>query len=209
MEERSEVRERILQAATKLFFDQGVAGTPLRAIAAAAGTSESGVLRFFRDKNDLAQTVMGQWWAQVNELIATALRTSLNRGDDPRTRLTEVVKAILEQAAVERPSTRFLVSHFNYSLSGPSRSGLQADDYQRLHPYHKYRSTIDGLCAEVVSGDPNLGRTGITQAGLCHLVLSLIYGITGGWYLSEQDPDVHGPPLPVEDALAILRKVIY
>ncbi|NLE11877.1 MAG: helix-turn-helix transcriptional regulator [Actinobacteria bacterium] len=209
MEEKSEVEERVLSAARQLFFDQGVARTPLRAIAAEANTSESGVLRFFRDKYDLAQAVMDLCWEGVNRHIAEALHESAKRADDPRVCLLEVVRTILHHSAIEQDSTRFLVSHFNYTLSGHSGKDVPMDNHHRLRPYQKYRATIDKLCADVVAHNPDLTQKSISQPGLCHLVLSLVYGVTGGWYLSEQDPIVHGPPLPIDDALAILHKVIY
>jgi AcrR family transcriptional regulator len=209
VEERSEVELRVLEAAKRLFVQQGVAKTPLRAVASEAGTSESGVLRFFRDKDDLARAVMDLCWLEVDGVIAEAVRASAERSADPRSWLLAVVRAILEHAASERQTVSFLVNHFHYTLSAGSAEDLSEGGQSRLGGYREYRRTIDELCGRISEYDPGLRAAGITQAGLCHLTLSLIYGITGGWYLSEQDPAVHGPAVSLEDAVSILRAVVY
>ena len=50
-------RNACMRAAKQLFFAKGFAGTPLRAIANEAGTSESGVLRLYHSKNGLLRAV--------------------------------------------------------------------------------------------------------------------------------------------------------
>jgi len=207
--ERPEVEQRVLRAAKKLFVAQGIAKTPLRTVASEAGTSESGILRFFKDKDDLACAVMDLCWVDINDHIAAALRAGSERRDDPRFQLMEVVRAILEHAASDRRQMSFLISHFHYTLSGGSDEAATEIDHSRFTGYSEYRQTIDELCARIAAYDPSLLEAGITQAGLCHLTLALVYGVTGGWYLSERDPVIHGPGLPMEDALSVLRNVVY
>jgi AcrR family transcriptional regulator len=209
LEEKSEVEQRVLAAARKLFLAQGVARTPLRAIAAEAGTSESGILRFFLGKDDLARAVMDSCWVEVDDHIAEALRVNSEHSDDPRFLLVEVVRAILEHAATDKRARSFLVSHFHYTLSAGSDEKHPTANASRFNAYREYRLTIDELCARIAAYDPGLREAGITQAGLCHLTLSLLYGISGGWYLSERNPMVHGPAVPLEDALVVLRRVVY
>jgi AcrR family transcriptional regulator len=209
VEEKSEVEQRVLRAARRLFLAQGAARTPLRAVAAEAGTSESGILRFFRDKDDLACAVMDACWVEVNDNMVEALRIGSGRTDDPRSLLIEVVRAVLEHAAADMRATSFLVSHFHYTLSAGSSEKLPEGAQHRLNAYRRYRGMIDDLCGRIEEYDPSLREAGITRAGLCHLTLSLLYGITGGWYLSARDPTVHGPAVPLEDALNVLRKVVY
>ena len=209
MEEKSEVEQRVLRAARKLFVAQGVAKTPLRAVAAEAGSSESGVLRFFRDKEDLARAVMDSCWVEVNDEMSEALRVESERNDDPRFLLVEVVRALLEHALTDRQTVSFLVNHFHYTVSAGSDEKLAADNRSRLNAYREYRQRLDELCGRSVAHDPRLREAGITQSGLCHFTLSLVYGVIGGWYLSEQDPVVHGQPVSLEDVLAVIRRVVY
>ena len=63
----SDVSQRVMRAAKQLFFAKGFAGTPLRAIATEAGTSESGVLRLYHSKNGLLRAVYASCWAEINE----------------------------------------------------------------------------------------------------------------------------------------------
>ena len=207
--ERPEVEQRVLRAAKKLFMAQGIAKTPLRTIAAEARTSESGILRFYKDKDDLACAVMDLCWVDINDQIAEALRVGSERSDDPRFLLMEVVGSILGHASSDRQQMSFLISHFHYTLSGGSDEAPTEIDHSRFTGYSEYRRTIDELCARIAAYDPGLREAGITQAGLCHLTLALVYGVTGGWYLSERDPVIHGPGVPMEDALSVLRKVVY
>jgi AcrR family transcriptional regulator len=209
VQEGSDVEQRVLEAARRLFVAQGVAKTPLRAVAAAAGTSESGILRFFQDKNDLVSAVMDLCWVEVDEHMAKALRVSAKRSDDPRAQLMDVVQAVLEHAEADGPTTSFLVSHFHHSLASGFDEDLLVEKPSRLDGFREYRRRIDQLCTRIAEDHPDLGKAGITQAGLCHLTLSLIYGITGAWYMSEHDPDVHGPKVPLEDAMGVLRAVVY
>lgn len=208
-EERLDVEQRVLQAARKAFFAQGVAKTPLRTIASAAGTSESGILRFFKDKNDLVCAVMDLCWGDVNDTVQAALRGGSEHSDDARFLLIQVARAVLEHAAADAQTMSFLVGHFHYALASHPEEGAPEGGKSRLEEYRRYRQTIDRLCRCVIEDHPDLAEAGITQAGLCHLTLSLIHGITGGWYMSERDPEVHGPKVALDDALAVLSCVVY
>lgn len=52
-------RERIVTAAATLMFEQGVAGTSLEDVRAAAGVSSSQIYHYFRDKRALVRAVIG------------------------------------------------------------------------------------------------------------------------------------------------------
>ena len=152
---------------------------------------------------------MDSCWVEVNHQVSEALRVKSERSDDPRFLLVEVVRALLEHALADRQTVSFLISHFHYTVSAGSDEKLAADNWLRLDAYREYRQRIDELCRRSVAHDPGLLEAGVTQSGLCHLTLSLVYGVIGGWYLSEQDPAVHGHPVSLEDALAVLRRVVY
>ncbi len=209
MEQGSDVEQRVLRAAKKLFFAQGATKTPLRAIAAEAGTSESGVLRFFQDKDDLLRAVMALCWDDVNDHLGRVVRSAAERSDDPRYLLVELVRGALEQAARDRRMLSFLVSHFRFTIAIGSDGDLPARRQDRLDGYREYRRRIDQLCAHIVADNPDLPKAGISQLALCHLTLSLIYGVSGGWFMAERDSAVHGEKVSLEDVLAVLRRVLY
>jgi AcrR family transcriptional regulator len=64
-------RERIMEAATKLFSEKGYAGATTRAIAEMAGVNEVTLFRHFGTKENLAQEIMDQFGGPA---IATDLQ---------------------------------------------------------------------------------------------------------------------------------------
>jgi TetR/AcrR family transcriptional regulator, acrAB operon repressor len=64
--ERSErSREKILEAALRLFSRQGYRGTSIREIADAAGISTGNLYHQFPDKESLFRTLLGQYWRAI------------------------------------------------------------------------------------------------------------------------------------------------
>jgi AcrR family transcriptional regulator len=62
-------RERILQAAKRLFAKQGFERTATLAIAHEAGTSESQLVRYFQTKSGVLQAIFDESWASLNHEI--------------------------------------------------------------------------------------------------------------------------------------------
>src|SRR5579884_1603300 len=58
-------RERVLDAATELVFEHGVAGTTLDDVRAAADVSKSQLYHYFADKHDLVHAVIDRTIQQV------------------------------------------------------------------------------------------------------------------------------------------------
>lgn len=54
-------RQRLLDVALELFASNGFAGTSMRALARAAGLRESSIYNHFAGKDELYQSVIGQW----------------------------------------------------------------------------------------------------------------------------------------------------
>lgn len=69
----TDVPARILAAAEPLFAELGFSGCSLLRIAKAAGTSESGVLRFYASKEDVFFAVIEAALAELQERIDAAL----------------------------------------------------------------------------------------------------------------------------------------
>src|ERR1039457_4351788 len=61
--------DRILQAAKRLFAQQGYENTSTVAIARNAGTSESQLMKHFGSKQGLLVAIFDRGWASINERI--------------------------------------------------------------------------------------------------------------------------------------------
>ncbi|SOY53715.1 putative transcriptional regulator, tetR family [Cupriavidus taiwanensis] len=91
-----EQRERILDAATALFARQGVAGTPVKAIATLAGVTPALVHYYFGDRELLLDAVIEE---KVQPLVARFFAGS-QPGDEPLAMLvgiaTRLIRAVTE-----------------------------------------------------------------------------------------------------------------
>jgi TetR/AcrR family transcriptional regulator, acrAB operon repressor len=95
-------RNALLDAAERLFQQQGVSGTSLQDIAAAAGTSRGAVYWHFRDKADLFNAMM----ARVTLPIENAMEQARGvPGEDPLPRLRAALLGALRRTATD-PQTR-------------------------------------------------------------------------------------------------------
>ena len=81
--ERRDKREIILDAALEVFSRKGVYGSPIADIAAEAGVAYGLVYHYFRNKEEILNTIFDERWALVTELLEGAEKT----GADTRERL--------------------------------------------------------------------------------------------------------------------------
>ena len=56
--QKSSVRKQVLATATEEFFENGFAGTSMRAISALSGVSMSNIYNYFKDKNEILYAVL-------------------------------------------------------------------------------------------------------------------------------------------------------
>lgn len=68
-------RERLLQAAKRLFASQGYEQTATSAIAREAGTSESQLMRYFGGKIGLLQALFDTAWTDLNARVQRTIRS--------------------------------------------------------------------------------------------------------------------------------------
>ena len=69
-------RERLLDAAKRLFAANGYEQTATSAIAREAGTSESQLMRYFGGKVGLLEALFEDAWNHLNQRVARAIRSS-------------------------------------------------------------------------------------------------------------------------------------
>jgi TetR/AcrR family acrAB operon transcriptional repressor len=95
-------RNSLLDAAERVFLAQGVAGTSLNDIAAAAGTTRGAIYWHFKDKADLFNAMMDR--------VAMPLQSALSLvdarpGEDPLPGLKKALRSALHQTVTD-PQTR-------------------------------------------------------------------------------------------------------
>ena len=212
MEQALDPQSRILQAARQLFFARGFAKTQLRAIASEAGTSESGVLRFYESKTVLLRAVCESCWAQVNTILDGALAAAAQRDPDPRNLLVELMRTVLTYAQTDQPMMTFLQTHFaSPEAIGflPPNGGSGEAYLSAGREFHRYMGRISDLCGHVVAQRPGFAATGVTVLALPHVVQSAIYGLQASWYIADQEQAPASAKLSVEEGVAVLRCLLY
>ena len=88
-------RERLLSAAKRLFAAQGYEQTATSAIARAAGTSESQLMRYFGGKSGLLEALFEDAWVDLNRRVE---RTAA-KAESPRTALLTMVETVITALA--------------------------------------------------------------------------------------------------------------
>ena len=212
METTIETSQRILVAARRLFFARGFAKTQLRAIASEAGTSETGVLRFYPSKTVLLRAVCEWCWAEVNAMLDARLIVAAEEDADPRSLLCELMRAVLRLAQTNAPMMTFLLTHFaSPEAIGtlPTEGGLDTGVPTAGLEFHRYQNRIHDLCAATLAANPAFSRAGLTVTALSHVVQSAIYGIQASWYIADQERAPESDKLSIDEGVAVLRCLLY
>jgi AcrR family transcriptional regulator len=208
----SDVPQRVLQAAKQVFFERGFHKSSLRAIAKRAGTSESGVLRFYQGKLHLLQAVYASCWAEINARLDKAM-TAAAAGDlDPRSLLVQLMRTVLESYQADQPMMIFMLSNFGFQTAAGYSTDEDVDsaaDSQARQEYHRYLTRIHDLCDAVTSSQPTFAQAGITGTALGHMFIAMTNGVQGGWYAALLEPGLERPQLTIEEALRGMRLFLY
>ena len=93
-----ETRERILDAALKLFRERGFDETTMRDIAAAAGVATGAAYYYFRSKEELVMA----FYVRTNEEARAIIPPRIARSRDLRKRVRTIIDTKLEQFAEHR-----------------------------------------------------------------------------------------------------------
>jgi AcrR family transcriptional regulator len=213
MEQISEVPQRILQAARKLFFEHGYAKAQLRVIASKAGTSESGVLRIFESKMFLLRAVCDSCWAEINAEVEKTLAEAVKRDSDPRSLLLEIMRTVLQFAHTNKPLMTFLYTHFaSPEAIGyvPQSAGFDAPNLSSVgKEFQRYYDRIERLCTAVVDDNPGFRAAGVTPQAMQVFVQAGIYGVQASWYIVEQSQMPDSVRISIEEMVACLRCFLF
>ena len=122
----ADTRQALVDAARRLFTDQGYAATGTEEIVAAARVTRGALYHHFRDKNDLFRAVMEQVATEVAErLIETELGAA---SDDAWTEVRNGLRAFLDLCVVTDDFQRIVL------VEGPAVLGHEAwDDLVARH----------------------------------------------------------------------------
>jgi AcrR family transcriptional regulator len=91
-----DIREKLLDVAERLFAQNGIAETTVRAITGEAGVNVAAVNYYFRSKEDLYREVIDRRRGPLNEERLRLLAASLERAKGKRPAVQEVLRALAE-----------------------------------------------------------------------------------------------------------------
>jgi AcrR family transcriptional regulator len=117
-------RARLLAAGKELFAAAGYEQASTAAIARAAGTSESQLVRYFDGKAGLLEAIFNESWRPLNEQIQTLVAAS----PDARQALLACLSA-LTKAFVADPEVAFLFLFEGRRLRGPEHEIILSKGY--------------------------------------------------------------------------------
>jgi len=171
-------RQRILDVSMKLFAQSGSNSTSLRGIAAEAGLSHAGVLRYFQDKDALLIAVL----EHRDEMdLSRALdeqgnvRAEVLTGNGPYTALRTLLEVVERNATMPG-----VVELFLKVATEATHEDHPAHDYF-LARYARLRRLLEPVFAAVLPDEP---PAGITAAEATEQLISILDGSQLQWLLS-------------------------
>jgi AcrR family transcriptional regulator len=196
------VHKRIILAAELLFAEFGYQNCSLLKIAKAAGTSESGVLRFFNAKQDVFLAVIENALDLLHLRIGEALADMpRNKAADAVERLLAVLKSIFDLYE-EEPEKVALI----FSEGGLSIRMLKGSEGRSLMTLPGMIKLVD-LFTELFAAGRRQGLfRGVDPIAAREVYFGIIEGVTLGWVLSsETNADYKSAPSKM--VLDVVRKM--
>ncbi len=178
------LEERIIDAAVRLFAQQGFSGTSTREIARLADVNEASLFRYFPHKQDL-------FWAAVESRLGRLhlrkeLQVALTQGADPESVLPLIVEFLVKTSTFEPELIRLL--YFGWLELGPAAERVCR---RQLTPI--FQSVADYLRRCVQSGvlrqglDPVLATISLASTILGHPSASRLLMSSSGTYSSTTE----------------------
>jgi AcrR family transcriptional regulator len=199
----SGVFKRIIEAAEPLFAEFGYQNCSLLKIAKAAGTSESGVLRFFNSKQDVFLAVIESALDLLHARIAGALAAMpQDRADNAVEQLLAVLKAIFDLYE-EEPDKIALI----FSEGGLSIRMLKGSEGRTLMTLPGMIKLVDLFTGLFESGGKQGLFRDLDPVAAREVYFGIIEGVILGWILSSQS-DANYVSAPPEKVLDITRRML-
>lgn len=177
-DEALETRNRILDAAERVFSARGVSRTSLQDIAEAAGVTRGAIYWHFRDKSDLFTAMVARVTLPMENLVARSSDEAVN---DPLAELKAAAIYTLKRTATDTQCQRV----FDVVVHKCEYLDEMAGVKQRIH------NTREGCVSRAEQAIRNAIRRGLLPAHvnprLAAIGLdSLIYGLISNW-LADRD----------------------
>lgn len=165
-------KKRIIDAAMKLFSEQGFDGTSTRQIAEAAGINEALIFRHFKTKEEL-------YWSVLEDRIERRgrnrrIREMLDSGGEMRQVLVSIAEAMLDRTADDSAVTRLL---FYSALRNPELS----DRFFQTYAHQQFELLADfleqGICEGTLRAvDPMVAARSFMGMIIYHYLVHELFG---------------------------------
>ena len=198
----TDVPARVIAAAEVLFAELGFQGCSLLRIAKAAGTSESGVLRFFAGKEDVFLAVIEHALAALHGRLDAALGGASADSDDVVERLVVVARTVFELYDAE-PDKAALI----FSEGGLSICMLRGSEGRTLMTLPGMVRLIERVDALFQQGCRHGPFRGIDPVAGREAYFGIIEGTILGWLLSSY-PGAGYTSASARKVLNVLRRML-
>jgi AcrR family transcriptional regulator len=175
----SDVRRRILRAATEVFADKGYAGASIADISSAARVTKPMLYYYFGDKAGLFDAVIEQVHGRLKQGLSSRIRDDRSATDQ----LADIAELVFEATREQPTVSRLQFAAFFGTSTGAAREILMACAYL------VYESIL-----EVVE----LGLTRGELCGKADEVATLVHGAINMRVMSSFSGDNALPPVPGE-----------
>jgi AcrR family transcriptional regulator len=164
---KAEIREAILDAATRLFEEKGYAGTSISEIGQAAGVASSGIYIYFDSKLDLFYTIFSPWLKERLQQLDRELKDIAGHRDK--------VRRVVETLWIEIPGeSNFFANNLMQAVSTVTK----ADHYNgELLEWCEQR--VAGMLRDAA---PRAGHKA-DYGSLAHILFMSFNGFVAGAYL--------------------------
>jgi AcrR family transcriptional regulator len=177
----TDVPARVLAAAEGLFAESGYQGCSLLRIAKAAGTSESGVLRFFASKEDVFLAVIDGGLTELHTRFDAALGASgAPPPDAVAARLLLMIQVVFEMYDTQPDKVALIFSEGGLSLR--MLKGSQGHTLMTLPGMQRLVERVDTLFAQ---GCRRGAFVGIDPVAAREAWFGIVEGTILGWVLSS------------------------
>jgi AcrR family transcriptional regulator len=196
----TDVPVRVVAAAEGLFAELGYQGCSLLRIAKAAGTSESGVLRFFAGKEDVFLAVIENALAALHARLDVALAASA--GDDVVEALVAVARTAFELFEADPDKAALIFSEGGLSIR--MLRGSEGRTLMTLPGMVRLVERIDALFDQGCRRGP---FRGIDAVAAREAYFGIIEGTILGWLLSSE-PGATYTSASARKVLNVLRRML-
>lgn len=199
----TDVPDRVIAAAEALFAELGYQGCSLLRIARAAGTSESGVLRFFASKEDVFFAVIEAALAGLHERFDAALAAADAPPPDAVVdRLVLMIRVVFDLYAAHPDKAALVFSEGGMSVY--MLRGSQGRTLMTLPGMRRLIERVDALFAQGCRRGPFVG---IDPVAAREAWFGIVEGSILGWLLSS-DPDGGYTSASARKMLNVARKML-